>query len=47
MKLAKLFTGLFILTLVGGFIFLAVTDIPVEQTQIKKTISNERFYGTD
>jgi hypothetical protein len=29
--------------IVGGFAFLALTDVPVEHSQIQKTIPNDRF----
>lgn len=45
MKLVKLLFALILVTGIGGFIYLAVTDIPVEQREVTKTIPNERFFG--
>ncbi len=44
MKLVILLCGVVTLLLLSGFTYLAITDIPVEKTLIKKTISNERFF---
>lgn len=30
--------------LLGGFGYIALTDMPVSQTQVEKTIPNDRFF---
>lgn len=45
MKLFKLIFSLIAIILIGGFGYFALTDIPVEQKQIVKTIPNERFFN--
>lgn len=47
MKLVKLLLLLSVVIIGGGFVYFAVTDAPIEQKQITKTISNERFFGTN
>lgn len=44
MKFFKLLFGLAFIGMIGGFVWLAVTDVPIEKTTIKKTINNERFF---
>lgn len=45
MKITKLLLGAVVLLLIGGFAYLAVTDVPVEKTEVSKVISNERFFN--
>ena len=33
--------------LIGAFTYVAIADVPVETTQVSKTISNERFFDAD
>lgn len=47
MKLVKILCGAVLLLFVGGFAYIAVTDVSVKQTQISKTIENERFFNAD
>lgn len=44
MKFFKLLFGLAFIGIIAGFVWLAVTDVPIEKTTIKKTIDNERFF---
>lgn len=45
MKLVKWLLTVFILVIAAGFTYIAVTDVPVQQSQVTKTIPNERFFG--
>ena len=45
MKILKFVIPLVALILLGGFSWLALTDVPVEQKEIQKVISNDRFFG--
>ena len=44
MKLIKLIFTLIIVAVIGGFAYVATTDVPIEQSEISKTISNDRFF---
>jgi len=43
-KILKISAGLFLLLIAGAFLFLAMTNVPVTQSTVTKTISNERFF---
>jgi len=43
MKPLKILFVLIIAIVIGGFVWFAVTDIPVEQTNVNENIPNERF----
>ena len=43
-KFGTIAAGLIALLLVGGFIALAFTSVPVTQSEIRKTIPNEQFF---
>jgi hypothetical protein len=45
MKLVKLLLSVFVIVIVAGFAYIALTDVPVEKNQVTKTIPNERFFG--
>ena len=45
MKKLKLVISLFAVLILGGFTYFAITDIPVERSEVTKTIPNERFFG--
>lgn len=47
MKLVKLLFLLSVIVIGAGFAYFAFTDAPIEQKQITKTISNERFFGSN
>jgi hypothetical protein len=44
MTFAKILLGLTLIICVGGFLFLATVNVPVEQTQVTKTIPNDRIF---
>lgn len=44
MTFAKILLGLTLIICVGGFVFLATVNVPVEQTQVTKTIPNDRIF---
>jgi len=44
MKLFKFFFIVVILLLIGGFGYVAFTDVPVPQSQVTKTIPNEQIF---
>lgn len=46
MKLVSFVFTAAALLLVAGFAYVAFTDIPVEQTEIVKTIPNDRFFSS-
>ena len=46
MKFATILLAAFVVLIVGGFTFLALTDVPVEHSQITKTIPNDRFLNS-
>ena len=46
MKLFKLIFVLLLLASAGGFGYLAIQDVDIEQTPVKKTIPNERFFDS-
>lgn len=39
----KIFFSALLLILVGGFVYLALTDVPVQQTPMTITLSAEEF----
>lgn len=41
MKLIKLLAVLILLLIIGGFTYLALTDVPVEQQQMQKTLPSD------
>lgn len=43
--LSRILLPVIALLVIGGFAYLAFTDIPVEQNEIRKVIPNERFFG--
>lgn len=43
-KILKISAGLFLLLIACTFLFLTMADVPVTQSTITKTISNERFF---
>lgn len=43
MKILQIAVVLTFLLLIGGFCFFAFTDIPVQQQDVSKEISHERF----
>ncbi len=45
MNFIKILLGLVVLLIVGGFLFLAFTDVPVPHTQVTKTIPNDHFHA--
>lgn len=45
MKLVILICSVAALLAVGGFVFFAMTDVPVPQTTVSKTLPNERFFN--
>ena len=47
MKLIVILFSAVLLLLIGGFAYLAMSDVPVETTQISKTISNDRFFDAN
>lgn len=47
MKFFKLLFGLMFMGMIGGFVWLALMDVPIKKTTIKKTIQNERFFVSD
>lgn len=44
MKLVGFIVLAFVLVVIGAFTWLALTDVPVQQKDIAKVISNDRFY---
>lgn len=44
MKILRVAIIVILLALIGGFVFLSTTDIPVERTEVRKTIPNDRFF---
>ncbi len=46
MKFATILLAAFVILVVGGFTFLSLTDVPVEHSQITKTIPNDRFLNS-
>ena len=47
MKLTKFLLLATLLLIVGGFGYIATTDINIEQETITETIPNDRFYKND
>jgi hypothetical protein len=45
MKIFLGISGIFLLALFGGFVWLAASSAPVQTTEIHKVIPNERFYN--
>jgi hypothetical protein len=43
MKPLNVLLLLIVAAVVGGFVWFAVTDVPVEQTTVSENIPNERF----
>ena len=43
MKLSLIVSVIVVLLVVGGFAYLAIADVPVEQKTVSKVISHERF----
>lgn len=43
MKLVAFIVGTVLLITAGGFVFVAVQDVPVSQTEIVKDVPSERF----
>ncbi|HEY8191708.1 MAG TPA: hypothetical protein VIG74_04725 [Alphaproteobacteria bacterium] len=43
-KLPIIAAAIVVVILVGGFAAVTFMDIPVQQTEITKTISNDRFF---
>jgi hypothetical protein len=44
MTFAKIILGITLIICVGGFVFLATVNVPVEQTQVTKAIPNDRIF---
>ncbi len=40
MKIAKFVLPVILLALIGGFLYVALTDVPVVQTEVRKTIDS-------
>lgn len=47
MKLKKIILLSALLLIIGGFGYIATTDIKVEQQTVTETIPNDRFYKND
>ena len=47
MKFGKILLGVFALLVIGGFVALALMDVPVKSAPVTKTIPNERFFNAD
>jgi len=47
MRLLILLSGIVLLGLIGGFGYVAMTDIPVEQQTMTVTIPNEQFFDVN
>ena len=47
MKFVAFILGIAALITAAGFTFVALKDVPVEQTEIVKTIPNERFFQSN
>ncbi len=47
MTFAKIILGIALIICVGGFVFLATVNVPVEQTQITKTIPNDHIFDNN
>ena len=45
MKLFKWLLTVFVLLIAAGFTYIAVTDVPVQKSEVTKTVPNERFFG--
>jgi hypothetical protein len=43
MTFVKILLGLVVILFIGGFAFLAFTDVPVQHSQVTKIIPNDRF----
>lgn len=41
-----IFAAIGVALFIGAFTWLAVTDVPVQQSEIRQTISNDRFFNT-
>lgn len=46
-KLPIIAAAVVVVLLAGGFAAIALMDIPVQQTEITKTIPNDRFFKTN
>ncbi|MCB9991668.1 MAG: hypothetical protein H6867_09940 [Rhodospirillales bacterium] len=44
MKLVKILCGVVALAVIGGFAYVAMTDVTVPAREISTTIPNERFF---
>ncbi len=44
MKIFKFVLPAAVLALVAAFLYIALTDVPVQQKDVVKTISTERFF---
>lgn len=45
MKVVKFILTATVLVFIAGFAYIAMTDVPIEQNQVTRTIPNERFFG--
>ena len=45
MKFLGILFGMTLFLAVVAFVAVAVIDVPVEQSQVTKTVSNDRFYN--
>jgi hypothetical protein len=45
MKFLSIVFGMTLILALVAFVAVAVMDVPVEQTEVSKTVSNERFYN--
>ena len=41
----KIFLPLILAVLIGGFFYIALSDVPVAQKEITKTIADARFFA--
>ncbi|QQG35625.1 MAG: hypothetical protein HYS17_08865 [Micavibrio aeruginosavorus] len=47
MKIIAVITGMTALLAVLAFVSISLIDVPVEQSEVVKTVSNDRFYSSD
>lgn len=47
MKFLILLVSTLAILVIGGFAYLAITDVPVQTTLVSQTIPNERFFNSN